>query len=468
VGLFDQFRSIFSRSGPVHEPDETPAERRLRPRINPREGSCILVVDDSPTILKVLKRFLESAHCVVLEAPDAKVGLELALTHRPALIFLDIVMPGINGFAALRALRKNPRTRETPIIMMSGNEQATAQFFGSNIGADDFMKKPFSRFEVFARVERLLDQERIPRRVFKSAEAEAGAAATAPSPAATPSPAIQASHPQPEQQAQQIQQPAPVDALSSEARTPVHPIQLSVQPASHLTDRDSPPVSAAPSPVVVPVAPEPEPAIMYDPVPDPVSEHTPEHVPAPMIMYEPVSVPEPKPSIPYEPVSAMRGNPMSFAEPAIPYEPVPNVSKPAPAPMIMYEPVSVPEPEPVSEPEPAIMYEPVFEPEPPPRRPSAPPALSAAYPVLSMAEAVRGVGAETGPAARASEDRRELQMLSQNELLAQIALAAQRAQSDPGALSVLSALTAQLAAFNRQRDRQSTDPAPPRVVALSR
>jgi twitching motility two-component system response regulator PilH len=50
--------------------------------------------------------------------------------------------------------------------MISGNEQATEQFFGTRIGADDFMKKPFSRFEVFARLERLLDENMVPRRVI--------------------------------------------------------------------------------------------------------------------------------------------------------------------------------------------------------------------------------------------------------------------------------------------------------------
>jgi twitching motility two-component system response regulator PilH len=162
VSFFDQFFSLF-RKKPDSVEDQVD-ERRLQPRINPREGTRILVIDDSATILAAMKRFLESAHCVFLGALDAKMGMEVALTQKPELIFLDIVMPGINGFAALRALRKNARTRDTPIIMMSGNEQAKALFFGAHIGADDFMRKPFSRFEVFGRIARLLDEERAPRR----------------------------------------------------------------------------------------------------------------------------------------------------------------------------------------------------------------------------------------------------------------------------------------------------------------
>ena len=162
VSFFGQFFSFF-RKRPVSVEDQVD-ERRLQPRVNPKEGTRVLVIDDSATILAAMKRFLESAHCVFLGALDAKMGMEVALTQKPELIFLDIVMPGINGFAALRALRKNARTRDIPIIMMSGNEQAKAQFFGAHIGADDFMKKPFSRFEVFGRITRLLDEERAPRR----------------------------------------------------------------------------------------------------------------------------------------------------------------------------------------------------------------------------------------------------------------------------------------------------------------
>jgi len=77
-------------------------------------------------------------------------------------------LPGMNGFAALRLLRRDPITRDVPIIMISGNEQATEQFFGTRIGADDFMKKPFSRFEVFARIERLLDSNCVPHRLISA------------------------------------------------------------------------------------------------------------------------------------------------------------------------------------------------------------------------------------------------------------------------------------------------------------
>jgi len=137
VANFELFKRIFGNS----------QERREKPRLNAREGTVVLIVDDSPTIVAMLRKFLQQNGYQTLEAGDAEKGIEVARAHRPHLIFLDIVLPGMNGFAALR-----------------GNEQATEQFYAQRIGADDFMKKPFSRSEVFARIERLLDVDMVPKR----------------------------------------------------------------------------------------------------------------------------------------------------------------------------------------------------------------------------------------------------------------------------------------------------------------
>lgn len=145
-------------------------ERRKRTRINAREGTKVLIIDDSRTIVTALRKFLRSAGYETLEALDAESGLELLHAHKPDLIFLDIVLPGMNGFATLRAIRRDPTTRDIPVIMMSGNEQAMEQFFGTRIGADDFMKKPFSRYEIFFRIERLLDENLVPRRAGLTGE----------------------------------------------------------------------------------------------------------------------------------------------------------------------------------------------------------------------------------------------------------------------------------------------------------
>lgn len=162
-------------------------ERRERPRINARDGTRVLVIDDSPTIVALLKRMLEQSGYIALEAIDAETGVALALSVVPDLIFLDIVLPGMNGFEALRRLRRDPISKTIPIIMISGNELATEQFYAQRIGADDFMKKPFSRSEVFARIEKLLDADKVIRRrvapiaAIHAVASNAAAAADAPS-----------------------------------------------------------------------------------------------------------------------------------------------------------------------------------------------------------------------------------------------------------------------------------------------
>ena len=139
-------------------------ERREQVRQPAADGMHVLVVDDSPTIVRMLSRMLSQNGYEVSEAEDAETGMEIARNTLPNLIFLDIVLPGMNGFEALRRLRRDELTRAIPIIMISGNELATEQFYAQRIGADDFMKKPFSRSEVFLRIEKLLDNERVPHR----------------------------------------------------------------------------------------------------------------------------------------------------------------------------------------------------------------------------------------------------------------------------------------------------------------
>jgi twitching motility two-component system response regulator PilH len=92
----------------------------------------------------------------VVEATNGRDGIDMALEHNPDLIFMDVVMPGINGFQATRMLRKNNVTQDIPIIIISGNKQAVEQFWAGKIGANDYMEKPFDRGEFFHRLEKVL------------------------------------------------------------------------------------------------------------------------------------------------------------------------------------------------------------------------------------------------------------------------------------------------------------------------
>ena len=138
-----------------------PGDRRAVPRSGVPKGAWVLVVDDSATIRAVLGKMLSQDGHVVLKAPDGETAIEMARKEKPDLIFLDIVMPGMNGFAVLRALRRDPQTHDIPIVMISGNLQATEQFYVQRFGADDFMKKPFGRGEVFARIQHLTQSGRL-------------------------------------------------------------------------------------------------------------------------------------------------------------------------------------------------------------------------------------------------------------------------------------------------------------------
>lgn len=124
-------------------------------------GARMLVVDDSPTICAVLGKMLGLEGYEVSHANTGDEALRLAREEQPALIFLDIVLPGMNGFAVLRALRHDPLTRQIPIVMISGNQQATEQFYVQRFGADDFMKKPFGRDEVCQRIGQLVQSGRL-------------------------------------------------------------------------------------------------------------------------------------------------------------------------------------------------------------------------------------------------------------------------------------------------------------------
>jgi CheY-like chemotaxis protein len=123
----------------------------------------MLLVDDFPHQLRHARQNAGAGGLHLAHAGDGEAALALALARRepPALIFLDIVMPGMNGFAVLRALRHDPQARHIPIEMISGNPQATEQFYVPRFGADDFMKKPFGRDEVHKRIGQLVQSGRL-------------------------------------------------------------------------------------------------------------------------------------------------------------------------------------------------------------------------------------------------------------------------------------------------------------------
>lgn len=153
MNLFSLRNWIRSKKEPI---DNTPQGRRKKIRVEPIEGTRVLIVDDSQTVRSMMRKILNQSGYKTLEAHDGASALELATSLKPDLIFMDVMMPGINGFQATRLLRRSPQTTQIPIIMMSGNKQATESFWTTKIGANSYMLKPFTRQDLFSQVETTL------------------------------------------------------------------------------------------------------------------------------------------------------------------------------------------------------------------------------------------------------------------------------------------------------------------------
>lgn len=116
----------------------------------------ILVVDDETTIREVVRRYLERDGFKVREAADGYACLD-ALTHAiPDLIVLDLMLPGIDGLTITRQLRMNPKYKTIPIVMLTAKGETNDRIRGLDLGADDYIPKPFAPREVVSRVNAVL------------------------------------------------------------------------------------------------------------------------------------------------------------------------------------------------------------------------------------------------------------------------------------------------------------------------
>jgi two-component system alkaline phosphatase synthesis response regulator PhoP len=113
----------------------------------------ILVVDDEAQIVRVLRGYLEKAGFSVLTSGDGLEALRIARQERPDLIILDLMLPGMDGLDVCRALRKES---DVPIIMLTARIEEAERLIGLELGADDYVPKPFSPREVVARVRAVL------------------------------------------------------------------------------------------------------------------------------------------------------------------------------------------------------------------------------------------------------------------------------------------------------------------------
>jgi two-component system alkaline phosphatase synthesis response regulator PhoP len=116
-------------------------------------GRMILVIDDEPKIVEICRDYLHASGFEVISAMDGVHGLTLARIQKPDLIVLDLMLPGMDGVELCRTLRKESKV---PIIMLTARIEEIDKLLGLELGADDYMTKPFSPRELVARVRTVL------------------------------------------------------------------------------------------------------------------------------------------------------------------------------------------------------------------------------------------------------------------------------------------------------------------------
>jgi two-component system phosphate regulon response regulator PhoB len=112
----------------------------------------ILIVEDERDIANLIGFNIERAGYEVLMAHDGIAGVEMAKLERPDLIVLDLMLPGKDGYAVFKDLRRDPRTRSIPVIMLTARAQTQDKIEGLEAGADDYITKPFSPKELMLRI----------------------------------------------------------------------------------------------------------------------------------------------------------------------------------------------------------------------------------------------------------------------------------------------------------------------------
>jgi DNA-binding response OmpR family regulator len=115
----------------------------------------VLVVDDEPTILEVVARYLERAGYRTRVAADSVQAIDAVARDRPDLVVLDLMLPGVDGLEVMRRLRGNDRNG-IPVILLTAKGEESDRVVGLRLGADDYVVKPFSPAELIARVDAVL------------------------------------------------------------------------------------------------------------------------------------------------------------------------------------------------------------------------------------------------------------------------------------------------------------------------
>ncbi|HXD35246.1 MAG TPA: response regulator [Rhodanobacter sp.] len=116
----------------------------------------ILIIDDSPTDVRVFTTLLERAGHQVAAVSTAEEGIERVRAEQPDLVIMDVIMPGMNGFQATRTLTRDPKTQHVPVVMITTKSMETDRVWGMRQGARAFITKPVNEKDLLACINDLL------------------------------------------------------------------------------------------------------------------------------------------------------------------------------------------------------------------------------------------------------------------------------------------------------------------------
>jgi two-component system alkaline phosphatase synthesis response regulator PhoP/two-component system response regulator VicR len=120
----------------------------------------VLAVDDERAIVRLIQVNLERVGYRVLTASDGKEALDVVASEHPDLVVMDIMMPRMDGFEALNKLKKDPATRDLPVILLTARAQDRDVFYGYTNGAHCYLTKPFDPRELISFVDRVFNSEK--------------------------------------------------------------------------------------------------------------------------------------------------------------------------------------------------------------------------------------------------------------------------------------------------------------------
>lgn len=123
-----------------------------------RQEKLVMIVDDEPTVRLLLETTMQGGPYRMLTAGDGEEALAVARRYHPAVIFLDVSMPKLDGFETCRQLKSDPTTRDIRVIMLTAKAQAEDRARGARVGVDAYITKPFSPLELLRSLEGYLTE----------------------------------------------------------------------------------------------------------------------------------------------------------------------------------------------------------------------------------------------------------------------------------------------------------------------